>query len=1392
MRKIIFFFAVLCLLGMTSAAFTANILQNPGFETQDYEIGLPQAPIPWIPYGNPSICQNQQVVVHSESWAEAVTVSYTVPNTWWGLRQRLPVDQTGTKSYVLSAWIKKTADLEVKIYWEARGPNDEYLYEGEGETDTSVAGDWIQIYGNELDEETNPIPLHFGPEVAEVQYIVMVNMDTTLTGTVYVDDCGMTDVPSGLIRTAIHGTVTCQGAPVADAIVGIKPSAKATADAVMYAVSDVDGYYETETADIPAGDCYVAAWRAGMTPTADTVITLSGTDEEVNLQMVTFAGTNIVEGATAFIVSDQDDWDGMWGDKALDGNVGTYWATHWDNINPDYLLVDLDPVGATNMPISDITIWWADGMPLQYQIQTMVGGDPLTTDWDNPPVGVTVATIYDSSSTGTNAYEVPGMDITWVNSIRTDGASARGLRLLMPPGWVTWIPSDTVRELQVHTTDTVNAGVIDGTVTYSGMPISNAIVGIKTTTHATADAEIYTETDGDGNYGPILVPSGTIYVAAWAPGWTPTGDVEVNTTGGAQTANPVFLKTEGNNLSRSEEGRTVTIMATSELPGDEAGAAWCACDSKAVWDIGVDAYWNMVTMWRNLDEDTAPVFTLNLDTYVDNTYPVGAVTIYWADAPAKSYEIQVTTGEPFDLPGTWTTVYSTTNGAGHPTPIDFFPFGVYDAHSDFADAVKLTESVPARGVRLVITEFQPGMTYCGIHDIRVHSSVDFENLIIGKVTDESGDPIEGALVHYGNADMVWDEWSQESTDAGGFYTFCVVDPGQPLPSGYNFLTADAWQYANVDTIINLPGDGSPVVQNFVLPAKAETSLVPNWNAENVDTGTNTPVDWLPFGETAENVWESSMDYNHTPEGGYCGKHAYTPVDWVWYMAAGWKTPMIPIDGAKSYNLWFHSPVDTRDCAMKVEFLDSAGNWVGDKAVDWLWNIATERTARRFILYRATPPEGAAYMVAYWGKESWGGTTLFDDIILEEVEAPLPPTIADLKDTEKYPDGSVINISGKRLTALVGNGAPADQGPGGFADKTGYIEEPDRSSGIRIDITNALGSGDAGMSGPGDEVAVLGIVKTLGTGERYIEIGNMVNWAWPRPLDALGMNMRFANSNLAQGLFVKLTGKVTAVGTDNFRITDGSVDESGAPIETTVYCGTVNKPAVEDMVKVRGIVSTDGTKATLLMRNEQVDVVDASDLQPLPFQGGNKALRDYLVIGPFGNPVDENGDSVFDELDMNIQLDTDYIGEATVTPSIGDAVGENVWCRPDIWFAGIDLNNDNGEYSNCVLYGHAYVYSPIAQDVDIPVGYDEFIKVYVNGTLVFMDNDEHRGAWFGQNCIYGVHLNAGINSVLIKLSQSGGGYGWVTQFAVPGTYTGEDWTNSTPIQGLGYLLNYNNP
>jgi hypothetical protein len=415
------------------------------------------------------------------------------------------------------------------------------------------------------------------------------------------------------------------------------------------------------------------------------------------------------------------------------------------------------------------------------------------------------------------------------------------------------------------------------------------------------------------------------------------------------------------------------------------------------------------------------------------------------------------------------------------------------------------------------------------------------------------------------------------------------------------------------------------------------------------------------------------------------------------------------------------------------------------------------------------------MVASWGRYEFSGSnnvlSYCDDVILEAVDAGPANSIGYLKDI--LPDGFSVGLSGKQITSPTLKLLPGE---------VGYIEEPDRSAGIRV-----LNSTDADWAGCGDMINVEGVTATTPEGERYIDVTNM-GWAGDvRPIPALGMNLRFANTNLANGLYVKLTGQVTEVGADYFVITDGSVDAGGAPITAKVVSGTLPLPSVGQTVRARGVLSTDGASAVLVMNDELVEwVTGTASIHPLPFPGPVQALRDYLMIGTFG---DGTGD-------MTTQLATDYLGgEAAVRPSLGDVSGGKTWFRYDGLEEIVNLNRVFPDNTfPCTAYAHVYVWSPDARVVDMVMSTDDSAKIWVNGTLVYEFNGirDIGTTAYGVDCVSDVPLAAGLNSVLIKIVKGeNAGFGLTTQFAVIDSWTGGGgwgWGNSTPMPDLGYLLN----
>jgi formylglycine-generating enzyme len=392
---------------------------------------------------------------------------------------------------------------------------------------------------------------------------------------------------------------------------------------------------------------------------------------------------------------------------------------------------------------------------------------------------------------------------------------------------------------------------------------------------------------------------------------------------------------------------------------------------------------------------------------------------------------------------------------------------------------------------------------------------------------------------------------------------------------------------------------------------------------------------------------------------------------------------------------------------------------------------------------------------------------------------------ELHEAKLLPDGTAVGLHGVQITALAGVGAPADADAvtGGIPDGVGYIQSADRSSAIRITLDQASN----GSIHWGDTVSLRGVMGTLPTGERFIAVGQVSAPSHTRPIDAVAMSNRSIQTDeLGQGLFVRTTGKVLENGSGYFTITDGS----GTLLK--VMCGTLAQPAVGQDVRVRGVVSTDGEGAVLLMRNERVDWVDlASEVQPLPLAGAVKAVRDYLLLEPFPD-LSGSGDS---NVRRTWMLNHDYIAqfssgavtETTVRPSAGDRAGNRTWYRSD----GLSeiVHPPKGpfpDYGHVTTYAHIYVWSPTEQTVDLLIGAADACKAWVNGELQ-VTTQPATSAVYGLERV-AVTLGPGENSVLMKLVWTLGEYAFVSQFAQPNTWMGPGWGNSAPAFGLGYLLN----
>lgn len=134
---------------------------------------------------------------------------------------------------------------------------------------------------------------------------------------------------------------------------------------------------------------------------------------------------------------------------------------------------------------------------------------------------------------------------------------------------------------------------------------------------------------------------------------------------------------------------------------------------------------------------------------------------------------------------------------------------------------------------------------------------------------------------------------------------------------------------------------------------------------------------------------------------------------------------------------------------------------------------------------------------------------------------------------------------------------------------GYIEEPNRSCGIRIE-----GKIDCTE---GDLVLLVGVMQTTNAGERYISVQAMAKCG-DLQLRPVGANNRALRNRQMDGLYVRTWSRVVpgSVTDSSFRITDGS-DDLGIKIVTRARANVSDN----QLISVSGAAGWDGERVIYL-------------------------------------------------------------------------------------------------------------------------------------------------------------------------------------------------------------------
>jgi len=130
--------------------------------------------------------------------------------------------------------------------------------------------------------------------------------------------------------------------------------------------------------------------------------------------------------------------------------------------------------------------------------------------------------------------------------------------------------------------------------------------------------------------------------------------------------------------------------------------------------------------------------------------------------------------------------------------------------------------------------------------------------------------------------------------------------------------------------------------------------------------------------------------------------------------------------------------------------------------------------------------------------------------------------------------------------------------------------------------------------------------------------------------------------------------------------------------------------------------------------------------------------------------------------QSTRLSTDYIGgESGANPGQGSVSGGKTWSRRDSSTDYVDLNAAFGASTYCAAYAFAYVYSPSIQNVNLWIGSNDGVRVWLNGAVVWT-NDAYRSFSIDKDKTT-VTLPAGWSRILAKISQATGSWGFSLKF-----------------------------
>jgi len=221
----------------------------------------------------------------------------------------------------------------------------------------------------------------------------------------------------------------------------------------------------------------------------------------------------------------------------------------------------------------------------------------------------------------------------------------------------------------------------------------------------------------------------------------------------------------------------------------------------------------------------------------------------------------------------------------------------------------------------------------------------------------------------------------------------------------------------------------------------------------------------------------------------------------------------------------------------------------------------------------------------------------------------------------------------------------------------------------------------------------------------------------------------------------------------------AVRSAGRPVEVEPrnFAGYAKEKEFASLALERVLLAA-GTTSIVLETTGKDDRSTGADLGLVGFglrPTERKFVTAWNLIGPFDAP-DMDSLTVAYPPEKETVLNARYAGKG------GAEIG---WKPVDASASGfLNLNELVTPNEQVVVYALAYVHSPRAMKTGLLLGSDDGVRVWINGRLVH-SNPAYRGAYPDQDRV-AVALDAGWNTVLVKVLQGAGGFGLYVRLADP--------------------------